>query len=98
MAGRDIDCAGRKSINVIKTVSKFKLKSLTIMAPTINSDDRMIVMHKFTIKMILITDGEIQSSKIWNEVSRQINWLPKTFNHFVNLQLSWNQLVLSEWW
>lgn len=38
---------------------------LTINAPMINNDDRMIVMHKLTIKIILRTDFGIMSSKIY---------------------------------
>jgi len=35
-----------------------------IKAPIISSDERMIVMHKLTIKIIFTTEGEIQSSKM----------------------------------
>lgn len=38
--------------------------TLTIMAPTIIKAERMIVMHKLTIKIIFTAEGEIQSSKI----------------------------------
>lgn len=70
MAKRDIDFSGiGKFFFMIILCHKTICQQLrlTINAPIINNVDRMIVMHKLTIKIIFITDFGIISSKIyWN--------------------------------
>jgi hypothetical protein len=61
MAERGIDYAGREKKDVKQLIGNWTSK-LTIMAPTMTSVDNRIVIQRLMIKMILTTDGEIQSS------------------------------------